>query len=186
MVIRTEPIECSACLTTMIAVQEDGVSIDVCPKCEGVWCDVGELETLIDKKQPTESKHNANALRQSNHHTSPDSEQNRIRTCPICSRPLAKENYSRSSGVIVDRCRFHGFFLDKNELDLLVDFVSQGGLEYQTQKDQLQQRADASRQKLAKSRSKLHDARVGLFRWQGDSHEFRATLFAIQELLGLR
>ena len=99
---------------------------------------------------------------------------------------MARENFSKSSGVIVDRCRFHGFFLDKDELDQIVDFAAQGGLNHQAQKDRLRERADASKQKLAKSRAKLHDARAGLFRWQGDSHEFRATMFAIQELLRLR
>ena len=183
---RTEPIQCSACSHTMIEVQEDGVDIDVCPSCGGVWCDVGELEHLIDTKQSTESPQQDMALRQSNSHTSPSNDQNAVRSCPICSRPMARENFSKSSGVIVDRCRFHGFFLDKDELDQVVAFADQGGLNHQTQKDRLQQRADASKQKLAKSRAKLHDARVGLFRWHGDSHEFRATMFAIQELLRLR
>ena len=183
---RTEPIQCSACSQTMIEIEEDGVDIDVCPSCGGVWCDVGELETLIDVKQPIESRQNEGVLRQSNVYTSPSNDQNSVRFCPICSRPMARENFSRSSGVIVDRCRFHGFFLDKDELNQIVDFAAQGGLNYQEQKDRLQQRADASKQKLSKSRSKLHDARVGLFRWHGDAHEFRTTIFAIQELLGLR
>ena len=151
---RTEPIQCSACSHTMIEIQEDGVDIDVCPSCGGVWCDVGRLENLIDTKQSTETKQNDGVLRQSNGHTSPSNDRNAVRSCPICSRPMARENFSKSSGVIVDRCRFHGFFLDKDELDQIVDFAAQGGLNYQAQKDQLQERADASKQKLAKSRSK--------------------------------
>ena len=56
---RTEPIQCSACAHTMIEIQEDGVDIDVCPSCGGVWCDVGELGNLdrlqtVDRTQ-TES-----------------------------------------------------------------------------------------------------------------------------------
>ncbi len=183
---RTEPIQCCACSDTMIEVQEDGVDIDLCPSCGGIWCDVGELETLIDAKQTTESPKGDSVLRQSNEHTSPSNDHNGLRSCPICSRPMARENFSKSSGVIVDRCRFHGFFLDKDEFDQIVDFAVQGGLNHQAQKERLQQRADASRQKLAKSRSSLHDSRVGLFRWHRDAYEFRATLFAIQDLLGLR
>lgn len=183
---RTESIQCSACSHTMIEVQEDGVDIDVCPSCGGVWCDVGELETLIDIKQTTESQQNDGVLRQSNGHASPSNDQNGLRSCPICSRPMARENFSKSSGVIVDRCRFHGFFLDKDELDQIVAFAAKGGMNYQAQKERMQQRAHASKQQLAKSRSKLHDARVGLLRWHGDSHEFRVTIFAIQQLLGLR
>ena len=34
---------------TLLMTQRDGVEIDYCPKCRGVWLDRGELDKIIEK-----------------------------------------------------------------------------------------------------------------------------------------
>ena len=34
--------------TMLVAVDRNGVTIDACPRCRGVWLDRGELDKLID------------------------------------------------------------------------------------------------------------------------------------------
>lgn len=38
---------CPNCNVGMTNVQRDGVEIDICPQCRGVWLDRGELEKLL-------------------------------------------------------------------------------------------------------------------------------------------
>ena len=38
---------CPVCSEKMKEVQKQGVDIDICPGCKGVWLDRGELEKLI-------------------------------------------------------------------------------------------------------------------------------------------
>ena len=37
---------------TLLMTQRDGVEIDYCPKCRGVWLDRGELDKIIDRASP--------------------------------------------------------------------------------------------------------------------------------------
>ena len=41
-------MHCPACKTTILAMTErQGVEIDYCPQCRGVWLDRGELDRLL-------------------------------------------------------------------------------------------------------------------------------------------
>lgn len=39
-------MNCPRCTSELRAVPRDGIEIDVCPTCKGVWLDSGELERL--------------------------------------------------------------------------------------------------------------------------------------------
>jgi uncharacterized protein len=41
--------------TSMQAINRNGVLIDVCPQCRGVWLDRGELEMLLEKVRIAEA-----------------------------------------------------------------------------------------------------------------------------------
>lgn len=40
---------CPACQATLSMTDRQGVEIDYCPKCRGVWLDRGELGKLIER-----------------------------------------------------------------------------------------------------------------------------------------
>ena len=43
-------MHCPACKTTILAMTErQGIEIDYCPECRGVWLDRGELDRLIER-----------------------------------------------------------------------------------------------------------------------------------------
>lgn len=37
---------------TLVISDRNGVEIDYCPKCRGVWLDRGELDKIIDRSSP--------------------------------------------------------------------------------------------------------------------------------------
>lgn len=41
-------MECPVCKVTLQMSERQGVEIDYCPKCRGVWLDRGELDKLIE------------------------------------------------------------------------------------------------------------------------------------------
>jgi Zn-finger nucleic acid-binding protein len=49
--------------------------------------------------------------------------------CPDCRNLMNRHNYARISGVIVDICRAHGIWFDRDELRQLLEFAKAGGLE---------------------------------------------------------
>ncbi len=49
-------MKCPACNETLVMADRQGVEIDYCPKCRGVWLDRGELDKIIERSQQNESR----------------------------------------------------------------------------------------------------------------------------------
>ena len=46
-------MKCPACPETdLVMTDRQGVEIDYCPKCRGVWLDRGELDKIIERSTP--------------------------------------------------------------------------------------------------------------------------------------
>ena len=50
-------LTCPVCRTELAATTRNGIEIDGCPRCRGVWLDRGELDKLIERSfdQPRSS-----------------------------------------------------------------------------------------------------------------------------------
>lgn len=42
-------MNCPSCNETLLMTERQGIEIDYCPKCRGVWLDKGELDKIIEK-----------------------------------------------------------------------------------------------------------------------------------------
>ncbi len=42
-------MHCPNCLEDLKITERQGIEIDYCPKCRGVWLDRGELDKIIDR-----------------------------------------------------------------------------------------------------------------------------------------
>jgi len=51
-------MQCPTCNTTLMMTDRQGIEIDYCPQCRGVWLDRGELDKIIERSQeaPTPSR----------------------------------------------------------------------------------------------------------------------------------
>lgn len=46
-------MKCPACTTSdLLMTDRQGVEIDYCPQCRGVWLDRGELDKIIERSSP--------------------------------------------------------------------------------------------------------------------------------------
>ena len=48
-------MKCPNCEEMLVMTERQGVEIDYCPKCRGVWLDKGELDKIIEKSASTDS-----------------------------------------------------------------------------------------------------------------------------------
>ncbi len=63
-------MKCPTCPeVTMVMADRQGIEIDYCPQCRGVWLDRGELDKLIEKSTSTLS---AQAIRSDDYRESKD------------------------------------------------------------------------------------------------------------------
>lgn len=55
-------MKCPVCKdVTLLMAEKNGVEIDYCPECRGIWLDCGELDKIIER-------HNHNHHDSSSHH----------------------------------------------------------------------------------------------------------------------
>lgn len=47
---------CPTCKVDLVMSERQGIEIDYCPKCRGVWLDRGELDKIIAKSAEEESR----------------------------------------------------------------------------------------------------------------------------------
>jgi Zn-finger nucleic acid-binding protein len=47
-------MKCPTCSVDLVMTDRQGVEIDYCPKCRGVWLDRGELDKIIERAIPVE------------------------------------------------------------------------------------------------------------------------------------
>jgi len=52
-------------------------------------------------------------------------------------------NFAHSSGVIIDQCKSHGVWFDRDELQRVIDFLQSGGMDFARQRDWEEQRGAA-------------------------------------------
>lgn len=55
--------------------------------------------------------------------------------CPECGKLMNRVNFARHSGVVVDICKRHGTWFDKDELGRILDFIASGGIDWARDKE---------------------------------------------------
>ncbi|MCC6730510.1 MAG: zf-TFIIB domain-containing protein [Chthonomonadales bacterium] len=50
-------MNCPACSAPLQLTERQGVEIDYCPQCRGIWLDRGELDKLIDRSESYRGRH---------------------------------------------------------------------------------------------------------------------------------
>ena len=108
-------------------VEIQGLRLGRCPTCLGLFLEPGSLETLLRPAAAevlTTDRRLLDALS-----SAPRQEMGavRYRPCAVCSDLMNRSLFGHRSGVIVDRCRDHGVWLDAGELRQLLEWTRAGG-----------------------------------------------------------
>jgi uncharacterized protein len=48
-------MKCPNCEELLVMTERQGIEIDYCPKCRGVWLDKGELDKIIERSASSQS-----------------------------------------------------------------------------------------------------------------------------------
>ena len=57
-------MNCPVCSVALTMTERQGVEIDYCPKCRGVWLDRGELDKIIDRSTDVQPQQPQQPLQQ--------------------------------------------------------------------------------------------------------------------------
>ena len=122
---------CPRCAKPLRAIRHAGETLDECTSCGGFWVLKGVFEAISRDQHkraaalglpgrtgkvgdPTEElkRHGLRYVR-----------------CPVCNEQMARHNFARRSGVIVDVCRAHGVWFDPDEIQAILRFIQEGGMD---------------------------------------------------------
>ncbi len=103
-------IRCPKCRTDMEQVMHDGIEVDRCVHCKGLWFDPGEIEALSDKKA-------AAALDIGDEAVGQWQDGVQYYDCPRCAGAMMSVSDARQPHIHFETCRdCGGSFLDAGEL----------------------------------------------------------------------
>ncbi len=100
-------MKCPRCRSDLIVVEAEGVELDWCPACSGIWFDAGEIEVLLARDEPVKKLFGL----------PPEGQEEKDRSCPRCRRHLTKVSLE---STVLDVCPDdHGIWFDAGELKAL-------------------------------------------------------------------
>ena len=117
-------MKCRFCGTDMRQENYEGIEIDVCPICQGIWLGDGELQEIVKRRQ---EKFNQSQIDQVNLECQstkiPIGQLKREVICPKCGCRMNSVNYSYCSGITIDKCPNNdGLWLDQGEIEKIQIF----------------------------------------------------------------
>jgi Zn-finger nucleic acid-binding protein len=142
---------CPRCRTEMRIATVGNQKVLECDRCGGLWLDTQSFEKICaDKDQQSAVLGTASV-------TAIDRETSPVKVsyvpCPECSQLMNRVNFAHCSGVIIDVCKRHGVWFDRDELSRIVEFIRSGGLEVSRTKEKAA---------LEEERRQLQQGRIAL------------------------
>lgn len=119
-------LPCPTCKGSMTPRQLGGRAFQSCERCGGAWMVRETLELLCQDQEQQSAMLDFLPPAQP---AGPVSLALSYRPCPQCGKLMNRVNFAQVSGVILDACRPHGSWFDKDELRRLIGFIRGGGLE---------------------------------------------------------
>jgi len=118
-------MKCPVCYRDLIKVTRGSTEVDICPKCQGVWLDSGEIVLFI--KELTESSE----ISPRTPHLFKPPDVKTVHTlnepdklCPRCNKTLQKFNYAYDSNIFLDKCPLcQGIWLDGGEAESIARYL---------------------------------------------------------------
>jgi Zn-finger nucleic acid-binding protein len=103
------------------------VDVEACQACGGLWLERAVFERLSASRERQGAM--LGVLPVPGAPPVLGTEPVRYRPCPVCRQFMNRTNYARHSGVILDVCRTHGLWFDRDELRRVLAFIAGGGLD---------------------------------------------------------
>ena len=121
--------------------------IERCEECYGLFFDPGQVEALLENTVTGVFEINLQHLDTINNDRFQGNKPVKYIKCPVCHVLMNRHAYGYRSGVIIDRCRNHGVWLNSGEITHLLEWRKAGG-------QLLHDKQSTTENRVAKSKAK--------------------------------
>ncbi len=124
LVALPEDSVCPRCESELSSRTVDDVMLVDCATCGGLWMPPDVFEQLAARAVKERLPERLTGPVRQVLKLDPEVH---YRPCPVCKLPMTRRNYAGRSGVILDVCARHGVWLDRDELEHILDYIRTGG-----------------------------------------------------------
>lgn len=160
---------CNVKLKTINLKLEGRFLIERCDTCFGLFFDPGELEALLEATVSNNFEIDRVRLNAISNDRQPNRYPIAYIKCPVCAQLMNRVNFGAKSGVVVDRCKQHGVWLDGGELRQLFEWMKLGGHLLERERQEQRRREELEREKEHARKVQGWDEEPSLFGSYSDS-----------------
>lgn len=130
-------MRCPRCQSDLVRCTSGKAEYTECSSCGGLWLEESFFDRVVEErdgdplgKGPT-ADGASGGVNAAGARGEREVRRDEVRYlgCPVCGNLMHRKNYAGCSGVIIDWCKGHGFWFDTHELERILDFVREGGLD---------------------------------------------------------
>lgn len=179
------PLTCPRCEQGLTLAYVSGTPLHECGICGGIWLDTKSFQGICDSQEqqvqvlvyPTQYGQNEplNSFQSKRFYI----------PCPECGELMNQKNFSGCSGVIVDLCKAHGIWLDRQELQKIIQFIQNGGLHKAREKELERLKNEQRRMKLLREEQSCSPLMTPAFYDPDENEDRDGQLFPFLFLLDI-
>ncbi len=121
-------LKCPRCSVNLVLVRVRAETLHECDTCGGLWLGKDALERICREKEEQEAVLTLELDVERKEVPGTRRQKRMYIPCPVCLKLMNRNNFAGCSGIVVDWCKAHGTWLDRNELKNIVMFIQAGGL----------------------------------------------------------
>jgi Zn-finger nucleic acid-binding protein len=148
----TEKGKCPRCNVDFLLLKVGSQTLRECPACGGLWVDHDTLQEICTRHEEQQAVMGFNPQPAPAINAAASSKRVYI-PCPRCNKLMNRRQFAGCSRVVVDWCKEHGTWFDRDELRQIVQFILDGGLAKAREREKMQ--IEQARQNLREERRNL-------------------------------
>ena len=121
---------CPRCRGALAVTAIGSAMLEECGACGGVWVDAQSFQQICQSREQQAAYVGAGSpLPAPSLGVAGEHDGVQYVKCPECGQLMNRMNFARHSGVVVDVCKRHGTWFDRDELRRIIEFIRAGGLD---------------------------------------------------------
>jgi len=123
------PLDCPLCGVKLGLAVTGNHTLSECVRCGGLWIEKTAFQNICRMAEEQEVFARFGGGRKSGPAKSARGRDRAYIPCPECGKLMNHKSFSRGSGIVLDWCRDHGTWLDRQELQQIFSYVRGGGMQ---------------------------------------------------------
>ena len=153
--------KCPVCESALSIARIGRHSLHECVRCGGIWIEKECFQAICTKEEEQEAVLRFRFEENSDPGKKRHERKRSYIPCPECGKLMNHKNFSHCSGIILDWCRDHGSWFDRKELQQIVAFIRNGGLQKARERERRDLQVEKERLRMKEFKMTAYSNRTG-------------------------